>query len=52
MPILLENTGEREDLHPTLFGFKTRNGVASKLLNFIYIVVMVVALAFAGGCAY
>lgn len=47
MPILLENTGEREDLHPTLFGFKTRNGVASKLLNFIYIVVMVVALAFA-----
>jgi hypothetical protein len=47
MPILLENTGEDNELHPTLFGFKTRNGVASKLLNFIYIVVMVVALAFA-----
>jgi hypothetical protein len=47
MPILLENTGENDDLHPTLFGFKTRNGLASKLLNFVYIVVMVVALAFA-----
>jgi hypothetical protein len=47
MPILLENTSEDNELHPTLFGFKTRNGLASKLLNFIYIVVMVVALAFA-----
>jgi hypothetical protein len=25
MPILLENVGENDDLHPTLFGFKTRN---------------------------
>jgi len=34
-------------LYPTLFGFSTRNKVASQLLNYVYGVVMVVAMAFA-----
>jgi len=48
MPIILENKEEeKKDTFPTLFGFETKNGFASKSLNFIYIVVMVVATAFA-----
>lgn len=34
-------------LYPTIFGFSTRNKVASQLLNYVYGVVMVVAMAFA-----
>ena len=33
--------------YPTLFGFKTDNGSAAKMLNIVYILVMVVATAFA-----
>jgi len=47
MPVLIENKSEDSDLCPTLFGFPTKNGFASKSLNFIYIIVMVVAVAFA-----
>lgn len=34
-------------LYPTIFGFSTKNKVASQLLNYVYGVVMVVAMAFA-----
>lgn len=53
MPII---TNENENIsgddleekeHRTLFGFSTKNVFASKSLNFIYIVVMLVAIAFA-----
>ena len=48
MPIILENKEEeKKDTFPTLFGFETKNGFASKSLNIIYIIVMVVATAFA-----
>lgn len=54
MPIITNNSenfhsGEdyEEKEHRTLFGFSTKNVFASKSLNFIYIVVMVVATAFA-----
>ena len=47
MPVLIDTKSEEIDLHPTLFGFPTKNGFASKSLNFIYIIVMVVAVAFA-----
>lgn len=47
MPVLIDTKKEDVDLHPTLFGFPTKNGFASKSLNFIYIIVMVVAVAFA-----
>jgi hypothetical protein len=46
MPILFDNK-EEGTLHPTLFGFKTENGFAAKSLNFVYIIVMIVAVAFA-----
>lgn len=46
MPIILENNNT-EDLHPTLFGFKTAHGLAAKALNGVYVVVMIVAMAFA-----
>lgn len=36
-----------EALHPTLFGFKTKNKLASQLLNYVYGIVMVVATIFA-----
>jgi len=36
-----------EESHPTLFGFKTENKFAANMLNIIYGIVMVVALAFA-----
>jgi len=52
MPIIINNenqSGEdyEEKEHRTLFGFSTKNVFASKSLNFIYIVVMLVAIAFA-----
>lgn len=47
MPFLIDNKNENAELYPTLFGFPTKNGFASKSLNFIYIVVMIVATAFA-----
>lgn len=48
MAVIIDNKKEDEnDLYPTLFGFPTKNGFASKSLNFIYIVVMIVAIAFA-----
>ena len=48
MPIILENKEEeKKDTFPTLFDFETKNGFASKSLNIIYIIVMVVATAFA-----
>lgn len=46
MPVIIENSNT-DDQHPTLFGFKTANGFAAKALNGIYIVVMIVAMAFA-----
>jgi len=36
-----------EAQYPTLFGFKTKNKLASQLLNYVYGVVMLVATAFA-----
>lgn len=47
IPILNTKTLEANHLYPTLFGFSTRNKVASQLLNYVYGVVMVVATAFA-----
>lgn len=47
MAVLIDNKTEDETLHPTLFGFPTKNGLASKTLNIVYIIVMVVAIAFA-----
>ena len=47
MAVLIDNKQETKETYPTLFGFETKNGTASKFLNFIYIVVMVVAMAFA-----
>lgn len=46
MPILIDNSSSNEEF-PTLFGFPTKNGFAAKALNFVYIIVMIVALAFA-----
>ena len=46
MPLLINKTQE-EELYPTLFGFPTKNGFASKALNIVYIIVMIVAVAFA-----
>lgn len=36
-----------EESHPTLFGFKTENKFAANMLNTVYGIVMIVALAFA-----
>ena len=47
MPVLIDPKQEDDSLYPTLFGFPTKNGFASKSLNFIYVVVMIVATAFA-----
>lgn len=48
MAVIIDNKKEEDnDLYPTLFGFTTKNGFASKSLNFIYIIVMIVATAFA-----
>lgn len=46
MPVLIDTNSSNES-YPTLFGFTTKNGFASKALNIIYIIVMVVAVAFA-----
>lgn len=46
MPILLDNSSDNNS-HPTLFGFTTKNGFAAKSLNIVYIIVMIVAIAFA-----
>jgi hypothetical protein len=46
MPILIDNSSS-EDTFPTLFGFPTKNGFAAKTLNIVYIIVMIVAVAFA-----
>ena len=43
---LLNQSGD-ETQHNTLFGFTTKNVLASKCLNLIYIIVMLVATAFA-----
>jgi hypothetical protein len=46
MPVLIDNNSSSEE-YPTLFGFPTKNGFASKALNIVYIIVMIVAVAFA-----
>lgn len=47
IPILDKKWVKDNHLHPTLFGFGTKNKVAANLLNYVYGVVMVVAMAFA-----
>ena len=47
LPIFNQKGLEHNHLYPTLFGFGTKNKVASQLLNYVYGVVMVVATAFA-----
>lgn len=47
IPILDSKRLKANYLHPTLFGFSTKNKVAAQLLNYVYGVVMVVAMAFA-----
>lgn len=47
IPIFNSKRLEENHLYPTIFGFSTRNKVASQLLNYVYGVVMVVAMAFA-----
>jgi len=47
IPILNSKRLTENHLYPTIFGFSTKNKVASQLLNYVYGVVMVVAMAFA-----
>ena len=47
IPILNSKRLAENHLYPTIFGFSTKNKVASQLLNYVYGVVMVVAMAFA-----
>jgi len=47
IPVFNSKRLEANHLYPTLFGFSTRNKVAANLLNYVYGVVMVVAMAFA-----
>ena len=47
IPILDKKWVKENHLHPTLFGFGTKNKFAANLLNYVYGVVMVVAMAFA-----
>ena len=47
MAVLIDNKKDDTHSYPTLFGFQTKNGFASKSLNLIYVIVMVVAVAFA-----
>jgi hypothetical protein len=47
IPFLDAKRLQTNNLYPTLFGFSTRNKVASNLLNYVYVVVMIVATAFA-----
>lgn len=46
MPVIIDPKEDVESYH-TLFGFSTKNGLASKSLNFVYVIVMIVAIAFA-----
>jgi len=47
LPVFNQKELGTNHLYPTLFGFSTRNKIASQLLNYVYGVVMVVATAFA-----
>jgi len=47
LPILPASKLAGKHSYPTLFGFATKNKVASNLLNYVYGIVMVVAVAFA-----
>ena len=47
IPVLDKKWVKENHLHPTLFGFGTKNKFAANLLNYVYGVVMVVAMAFA-----
>lgn len=47
IPLLNSKRLAENHLYPTIFGFSTRNKVASQMLNYVYGVVMVVAMAFA-----
>lgn len=47
LPVFNASRLARNNLYPTLFGFSTKNKVASNLLNYVYGIVMVVATAFA-----
>ena len=47
IPILDSRRLISNHLYPTLFGFSTKNKLASQLLNYVYGVVMVVAIVFA-----
>lgn len=45
--MIINNDQYGEESHPTLFGFKTENKFAANMLNTVYGIVMIVALAFA-----
>jgi hypothetical protein len=47
IPVLDTKRLAANHLYPTLFGFSTKNKVPAQLLNYVYGVVMVVAMAFA-----
>jgi len=47
MNTLISQEEEKEENHQTIFGFSTKNVLASKTLNLIYVIVMVVSVAFA-----
>ena len=47
IPILDKKWVRENHLYPTLFGFGTKNKLAANLLNYVYGIVMVVAMAFA-----
>lgn len=47
IPILDSKRLASNHLYPTLFGFSTKNKLASQLLNYVYGIVMIVATAFA-----
>ena len=47
IPILDSRRLVSNHLHPTLFGFSTKNKLASQLLNYVYGIVMIVAIVFA-----
>jgi hypothetical protein len=45
--MIINHDQHGEESHPTLFGFKTENKFAANMLNTVYGIVMIVALAFA-----
>jgi hypothetical protein len=45
--MIINHDQHGDESHPTLFGFKTENKFAANMLNTVYGVVMIVALAFA-----